>query len=226
MPDSRAPGIRADLPEPLAPGLAELGIGASADDLARLGAYVEMLMKWNPAHGLTADGSRDELVVRHVLDSAAVLPFLPPGGMLDAGSGGGLPGLVLALLRPDRSWVLLDSSARKTAFLRHASVELGLSNVRVVRCRLEAYEPQPAPGALIARALAPLPKLVGLARRLLLRGSWLVAMLGRRPASGELAALAGVHCRTLQPVQVPGLNAPRHVAVLCPSSGAGAPAAA
>lgn len=199
--------------------LAELGIRASAVDLERLNAYVEMLMRWNRAHGLTAPASRDKLVVRHILDSAAALPFLPAGPLLDAGSGGGLPGLVLALLRPQTTWVLLDSAAGKTAFLRHASAELGLRNVEVVRARLEAYDPRDAPAALIARALAPLPRLVTLAERLLRRGSWLVAMLGRRPSGRQLHALPTVECRSCEPVRVPGLDAQRHVAVFTCAKG-------
>ena len=221
MPPGAALRIPADWTDPLAGGLADLGIEASADDLARLNAYVEILMRWNRAHGLTADASRDELVVRHVLDSAAALPFLPAGRLLDAGSGGGLPGLVLALLRPETEWVLLDSAARKAAFLRHAGAELGLCNVQVVRSRLEDYDPEEPPRALIARALAPLPRLAGLASRLLQRGSWLVAMLGRRPAEEELLGLGGVHCQSLEPVRVPGLHARRHIAVFrhCESGG-------
>ena len=221
MPSGAAIRIPADSPDPLAGGLAGLGIEPGADDLSRLNAYLEMLMRWNRAHGLTADASRDELAVRHILDSAAALPFLPPGPLLDAGSGGGLPGLVLAVLRPDTDWVLLDSAARKVAFLRHAGAELGLRNVRVVRSRLEDYDPQEPPGALIARALAPLPKLVALSRHLLRRGAWLVAMLGRRPAEEELLGLGGVYCQSLEPVRVPGLRARRHIGVFRHREGGG-----
>lgn len=227
MPPGAVLRIPTHPPDPLAAGLAGLGIEAGAGDLARLSAYVEMLMRWNRAHGLTADVSRDELAVRHILDSAAALPFLPPGPLLDAGSGGGLPGMVLALLRPETRWVLLDSAARKTAFLRHAGVELGLRNVQVVRSRLEEYDPREAPAALIARALAPLPRLVELAGRLLRRGSLLVAMLGRRPPQETILALGGVHCQALEPVRVPGLHAQRHVAVFRhrPGGPGGAPQA-
>lgn len=213
MPPGAAHRVSADSPAPLEAGLAGFGVTPSGADLARLGAFVELLMRWNAAHGLTAHTSRQELVTRHILDSAAALPFLPAGLMLDAGSGGGLPGVVLALLRPETSWVLLDSSARKTAFLDHARMELELGNVRVVRSRLEDYEPRDAPVAVIARALAPLPRLVTLARRLLDRGSWLLAMLGRRPPGEELAALDGVHCQSLERIRIPGLDAQRHIAV-------------
>ncbi len=203
----------ADTTERLASGFAGLGLSAAAGDIDRLNAYLDMLIRWNRASRLTARATREELVVRHVLDSAAVLPFLPPGPKLDAGSGAGLPGLVLALLRPESRWVLLDSAARKAAFLRHACSELDLPNVRIVRERLESYRPEEPPRAIVARALAPLPKLTALAAHLLRRGSMLVAMLGRRPSNRQLLALPDVHCRSCDPINVPGLDAQRHVAV-------------
>lgn len=208
--------------ERLAAGLSDLGQPAGAGDLDRLNAYLDMLTRWNRRYRLTARATRNELVVRHVLDSAAVLPFLPPGPKLDAGSGAGLPGLVLALLRPGSAWVLLDSAARKVAFLQHACAELGLANVRVVRERLESYRPSEPPGAIVARALAPLPKLVPLADHLLRRGSVLVAMLGRRPSRQQLLALPDVRCRSCDPVRVPGLDAQRHVAVFTCANGTAA----
>ncbi|WP_446831114.1 16S rRNA (guanine(527)-N(7))-methyltransferase RsmG [Candidatus Foliamicus sp.] len=206
---------RMELPDPLSAGLDALGVRAGPHEIERLNAYVDLLMQWNRAHRLTADAPRAGWLARHVLDSAAALRFLPAGRgpLLDAGSGGGLPGLVLALLRPGSNWVLLDSSARKVAFLRHARAQLRLRNVEVVRSRLEDYDPQSAPNALTARGLAPLPRLVEWASHLLRRGAWLVAMLGRRPADAQLRALKTVQCRVLEPVCVPGLQAARHIAV-------------
>ena len=206
----------------LSAGLSELGVAAAPDALDRLNSYMDILARWRRVHGLTAPASRSELVVRHVLDSAAVLPFLPRGPNLDAGSGAGLPGLVLAILRPATQWVLLDSAAGKVAFLRHVRTELDLRNVHVVRERLERYDPDKPPGAIAARALAPLPKLVALAAHLLRRGSLLVAMLGRRPSEQQLLGLPGVACRSCKRIHVPGLEAQRHVAVLARSEGAGA----
>ena len=206
----------------LSAGLSELAVAAPPDALDRLNSYMDILARWRRVHGLTAPASRSELVVRHVLDSAAVLPFLPCGPKLDAGSGAGLPGLVLAILRPATQWVLLDSAARKVAFLRHVRAELDLPNVHVVRERLERYDPDKPPGAIVARALAPLPKLVALAAHLLRRGSVLIAMLGRRPPEKQLLALPGLACRSCKRLHVPGLEAQRHVAVLACPQGAGA----
>lgn len=199
--------------ETLAAGLAAMGISPGPDDLQRLNDYLHLLKRWRRAYGLTARATHEEIVVRHLLDSAAALPSLPSGSMLDAGSGAGLPGLVLALLNPQTEWVLLDSAAKKVAFLRHACAELDLANVRVVRGRLEHYQPGEPPRGIITRALAPLPRLVGLVEHLLRRGSTLLAMLGRRPSEEELDALAGVTCHSCERLRVPGLDAQRHLAV-------------
>lgn len=225
MPARAAISAAADPSERLATGLAALGMTPRAADLKRLNAYLDLLLRWRRPAGLTACASRSELVARHVLDSAAALPFLPPGPALDAGSGAGLPGLVLALLRPEREWALLDSAARKAAFLRHACRELDIANASVVRERLENYRPAEQPRVVIARALAPLPKLIGLAAHLLRRGSCLVAMLGRRPSRQQLLALPGVRCRLCDPMHVPGLDEQRHVAVFTSADSAAAPGA-
>lgn len=210
----------------LASGLTALGVSAPEDVLDRLDAYLGLLKRWARVYDLTAARSRGELVTRHVLDSAAVLPLLPAGPKLDAGSGAGLPGLVLAILQPSTPWVLLDSAARKVAFLRHASAELDLDNVHIVRERLERYDPGKPPGDVVARALAPLPRLVELNAGLLRRGSRLIAMLGRRPSEAQLKALPGVVCRSCRQVHVPGLDAQRHVAVFSGSPDAAGPGAA
>ena len=178
VPTGDALPAKARSSDTLAAGLAAMGISPGPSDLQRLNDYLHLLKRWRRVYGLTARASHEEIVVRHALDSAAALPSLPSGSMLDAGSGAGLPGLVLALLNPQTEWVLLDSAAKKVAFLRHACAELDLANVQVVRGRLERYQPGEPPRGIIARALAPLPKLVGLAEHLLRRGSTLLAMLG------------------------------------------------
>ena len=149
-------------------------------------------------------------------------PSCPPDRSWTPAAERGCRAWLLALLRPRSAWVLLDSAGRKVAFLRHACSELGLANVRVVRERLESYRPQEPPGAVVARALAPLPKLVRLADHLVRRGSVLVAMLGRRPSGQQLLALPNVQCRSCDPVRVPGLDAQRHVAVFTRAGGAAA----
>jgi 16S rRNA (guanine527-N7)-methyltransferase len=157
-------------------------VGAPADDRAvhALAGWLALHARWSRAFNLT--GTRDpvELVDRHLLDAAAVVPLLPPGSIADVGSGAGLPGLVVALLDPERPVTLVDSLAKRTRFLEEAVRSLGARNVRVVTERIEAWaaDPGAAPGAVLARAVAPLPRLVALLAPLLRRGVPLLAMKG------------------------------------------------
>jgi 16S rRNA (guanine527-N7)-methyltransferase len=171
---------REGLESRLAHGLAS--VGAPADDRAvhALAGWLALHARWSRAFNLT--GTRDpvELVDRHLLDAAAVVPLLPPGPIADVGSGAGLPGLVVALLDPERPVTLVDSLAKRTRFLEEAVRVLGVRNVRIVTDRIEAWaaEPGAAPAAVLARAVAPLPRLVALLGPLLGHGVPLLAMKG------------------------------------------------
>jgi len=128
--------------ERLADGIATLGLAAlvGADAQARLLAYLALLDKWNHTHNLTAIREPERMITHHLLDSLAVLPHLPsrPGlRLIDIGSGGGLPGIPLAIVRPDWRLTLLDSNFKKATFLRQAAIELPLPNVEVVAERVE-----------------------------------------------------------------------------------------
>lgn len=167
-------------------GLAELGVGVNDEQRRRLLGLLTLLHKWNRAYNLTAVRTPDEMVPRHLLDSAAVLPFVTAPTLLDVGAGPGLPGLVLAILRPELAVTLLDSNGKKVRFQRQAVLELGLSNVTPVQARVEAFEG--CFDQVISRAFASLGDFVELSEHLLApRGQWL-AMKG--PAvEDELAGL-------------------------------------
>lgn len=192
-----------------------MALDLSAVARQRLVAYILLLARWNRAYNLT--GVRDplEMVPRHVLDSLSALPFLRGERGLDVGSGAGLPGLVLALARPRMQWVLLDSNAKKCRFLGHASRELELENVRVVRSRLEDFHPAERFSTIISRALSNLADFVAGAGHLLEPGGCLLAMKGRDPepeltAAGDLGERARV-----VPVSVPGLvEGRRHLVIV------------
>ena len=126
----------------LAAGIAALGLGLPAGAEAKLLAYLGLLEKWNRVHNLTAVRETDRMVSHHLLDSLAVVPFFPQGCVLDVGSGGGLPGIPLAIARPDLEVTLIDSIAKKTAFLVQAKAELGLGNVFVETSRVENFRPE------------------------------------------------------------------------------------
>lgn len=194
-------------------GLSALRLDLDAGARAKLLDYVRLLERWNRVYNLTAVRDTAEMVPRHLLDSLAVLPHLHGERLLDVGSGAGLPGLILAIARPDLEVTLLDASAKRTRFCRQAVAELGLEGVQVVRSRAQDYEGSPPFPCLVSRAVADLPTLVAAARHLLAPLGVLLAMKGRRP-DAEIAALpTGVDARVRR-LEVPGLEAARHLVEL------------
>ena len=198
----------------LAQGLAVMGLEVPAAAQEKLLAYAALLEKWNKTYSLTALRGADKAVSHHLLDSLAVLPHVPAGTLLDVGSGGGMPGIPLAIVLPELAVTLIDSNSKKTAFLRQAAIELRLSNVNVHCGRVEQYHPSLPFSAITSRAFAELADFVVLSRHLLAAdGVWL-AMKGVRPEA-EIAALpAGVRVRAVHPLQVPGVEGERHVVIL------------
>ncbi|WP_253447209.1 16S rRNA (guanine(527)-N(7))-methyltransferase RsmG [Halomonas sp. Y3] len=167
-------------------GLERLGIAVDAEQRRQLLGLVGLLHKWNRAYNLTAIRSPEEMVSRHLLDSAAVLPFVTGPTLLDVGAGPGFPGLVLAILRPELAVSLLDSNGKKVRFQRQAVMELGLTNVTPVQARVEAFEERF--DQVISRAFASLGDFVSLTLPLVAPGGQWLAMKG--PAVEE--ELAGV----------------------------------
>lgn len=196
-------------------GLAQLGLDVAADRRERLVALVGLLHKWNRAYNLTAVRDPEEMVARHVLDSAAVLPFVTGPSLLDVGAGPGLPGLVLAILAPELDVTLLDSNGKKVRFQRQAVMELGLARVTPVQARVEAFE-APAGGfdQVISRAFASLEDFLALSRELPGEGGQWLAMKG--PAvEDELAGLPeGIAAVARHTLRVPFSVGDRRLVIL------------
>jgi 16S rRNA (guanine527-N7)-methyltransferase len=198
------------------------GCAPDADAARRCEAFLALLAKWNRTFNLTAIRDPETMVSHHLLDSLSVLPHLPrrPGArLLDMGSGGGLPGLPIAIVRGDLEVTLLDSNAKKTAFIQQAIAELGLSNARVVTSRAESFVAPVPYDAVISRAFADLATFARLALPLLAPDGRLLAMKGALPAD-EIAALPpGVTVEAAPALAVPGLAAQRHLVILKPTEG-------
>ena len=199
-------------------GANEMGVALSEGQASKLLDYLDLLQKWNKAYNLTAVRDRPAMLVQHLLDSLSIVPHLPPGDLLDVGSGGGLPGIPLAILQPDRSITLIDTVGKKVAFLKQAAMTLGLKNVSVVSDRIESWEPpaQHVDGfkLITARAYATLATLIGQTRRLLAKNGGWYAMKGVFP-DAEMAELPpDVVVKAVIPLQVPSLDAARHLIVL------------
>lgn len=197
----------------LAEGIAALGLDLPAGAEDRLAAYLALLVKWNKVYNLTAIRDPREMVTHHLLDSLAVLPVLEKSALAgrcvrlaDIGSGAGLPGIVLAIVRPGWSITSVEAVEKKAAFQRQAKIELGLDNV-VVHCgRVE--ELRDTFDAAISRAFASLADFIGLAGHL---APCLWAMKGVYPADEVAALPAGWQLAASQELGVPGLGAQRHL---------------
>jgi 16S rRNA (guanine527-N7)-methyltransferase len=200
--------------EELVAGCAALGLPLSDEARDKLLAYVALLTKWNRTYNLTAVRDPGEMVSQHLLDSLAVLPHLTPDmDLADVGSGAGLPGLPLAIMRPALRLTSIEANRKKAAFQQQAKIELKLDNANIKCCRVEAL----APGlfdAVISRAFADLAEFARLAGGVLKPDGRLLAMKGMRP-DAELAALpAPWRATAVRKLQVPGLAAQRHLIVL------------
>ena len=200
--------------EQLQQGLAQMGIALPSAAQEKLLAYAALLYKWNKTFSLTAMREEEKAVSHHLLDSLAILPFVAGGNLLDVGSGGGMPGIPLAIACPELQVMLLDSNSKKTAFLRQAAIELGLSNVAVHCGRVEQYDPAIRFAAITSRAFAELADFVSLSGHLLADGgSWLV-MKGVWP-EGEIARLpSAVRVECVHRLAVPGVDGERHLVVM------------
>lgn len=206
---------RQRLERQLADGVARLGLALEPPVAARLIDYLALLARWNRPYNLTAVRDPAAMVTRHLLDSLAVLPQLPAcPRLLDIGSGPGIPGMILAVCRPDSEVTLVDSNLKMTRFAMAARRELGLDNVVVRRERVEELEPADRFGCIISRAFAALADFVRLGAPLLADGGRLYAMKGRLDPR-ELDALPdGFVVTARHLLDVPDLDAQRHLLVV------------
>ncbi len=203
-------------------GIADLGLALPQSMTGRLLDYLALLAKWNRVYNLTAIREETKWVSHHLLDSLAVVPHLPAGRLVDGGSGAGLPGIPIALACPDRQVTLLDSNQKKGAFLIQSSTELALANVKVVIARSESYRPEHDFDVVISRAFSSIADFIRLAGHLCGPGGVLAAMKGTRP-DAELAQLPHPwKAETIIPLQVPQLDAERHLVMLRRSAAADA----
>jgi 16S rRNA (guanine527-N7)-methyltransferase len=201
--------MAAAVAEKLHEGIRRLGLVLPAGCEAKLQSYVGLLGKWNAAYNLTAVRDPEQMVVKHVLDSLSLLPHVQGHALLDVGTGAGLPGLVLAMARPELAVTLLDSNGKKVRFLRQAIAELGVPNAVAVQSRVEEFSG--AFDAVASRAFATLADMVQASAHLLAPGGEFLAMKGQQPAA-EIAGLpAGFAVRDVTALQVPFLNEERHL---------------
>ena len=197
-------------------GLGELALALPAGAPEKLLAYLELLAKWNKIYNLTAIRDPLQAVSHHVLDSLAVLHDLPDGAgaLADVGSGGGLPGIPIAIAEPARRVTLNDANEKKGAFLRQAVIELGLANAAVHVGRVEDWRPADGFAVVISRGFASLVDFLAACRHLAAPSGVLAAMKGSYPRDELAQVPADCDCREVRRLKVPMLDAERHL-VLC-----------
>ena len=195
----------------LSQGIASMGLAVSAEAQEKLLAYLGLLQKWNKVYNLTAVRDPLEMVTLHVLDSLSVLPYINSKNLLDVGSGGGLPGIVLAICKPELQVTTIDTVQKKAIFMRQVKGELGLGNLTVVHTRVENFQPSEPFDLVISRAFSEIALFIQLTKHLIAeKGQWL-AMKGVVPNS-ELESLPFKPIQIL-PLKVAALNAERHLLV-------------
>jgi 16S rRNA (guanine527-N7)-methyltransferase len=201
--------------ERLERGLESLEIPVRPGILERLLEFIALVRKWNASHGLVARGDTGFLVERHILDSLAIHAYIRAGTLLDVGSGAGLPGVPLAIARPDLEVTLLDGSGKKARFMRHVKRTLGLGNTTVWHNRLETIDPGRTFGSTVCRAYGSLVDYVSGVRRCADPRTRILAMKGRMPVT-ELEALPGwIEVERVARIEVPDLHAERHLVIMC-----------
>lgn len=195
-------------------GLARMRLVMPETFVVRLVQYCSLLNKWNRTYNLTAITEESQMVTHHLLDSLAVLPHLPDGRVADVGTGAGLPGIPLALARPDQQFTLLDGNGKKTRFLVQVVGELGLQNVEVVNRRVEDYRPTSLFDVVISRAFASLPDMIDSSEHLLSADGVLLAMKGKYPAAEISELPASFQLLNTMTLEIPGLAGDRHLLML------------
>ncbi|TNF62463.1 MAG: 16S rRNA (guanine(527)-N(7))-methyltransferase RsmG [Burkholderiales bacterium] len=214
-----------DLRQALLAGLRELGLSLSDAQVDQLLAYQDLIAKWNKVYNLTAVRDPREMLTHHLLDSlAAVAPLLRhtggrPARLLDVGSGGGLPGVVIAIACPQIEVDCVDTVLKKTTFIQQAAASLKLPNLRGIHARVESLEAGEGAGydVVCSRAFASLADFTTWSRAALKPGAVWMAMKGRHPAE-ELAALPpAVSVFHVEQLAVPGLDAHRCIVWMRPA---------
>lgn len=195
-------------------GATQLEVPISGAQIDQLLAYIDLLLKWNKVYNLTAVRDADAMLTQHILDSLAVVPHIPPGRLLDVGSGPGLPGVPIAIIEPARSVSMLDSNTKKAAFIRQAAGALKLLNVSVYSQRVEEWRPTELFSVVISRAFAELRLFVERCSHLVEPGGVLAAMKGIYPNEEIERLPAGFEVQRVVRLNVPGLEAERHLVLI------------
>lgn len=197
-------------------GCDKLGLTVSHHQYSLLLGYLDLLFKWNKAYNLTAVRNPQEMISRHLLDSLSVAPFFPryASSCIDVGSGGGMPGIPLAILFPNIDFILLDSNGKKARFLLQAKLELKLNNLEIINDRVEKFTPSKGFSVIISRAFSSLNNFTKLTQHLGGEKTLWLAMKGAEPLTELQALPKGFYLDKSYVLEVPGCQGQRHLLTL------------
>ena len=206
--------VTAQHAEELSTGARLLGVNLTETQHQQLLGYLALLIKWNKAYNLTSVRNPDEMVSRHLLDSLSVMSFIENGRWLDVGSGGGMPGIPLAILFPDSQVTCLDSNGKKTRFLTQVKLELQLGNLQVIHSRVEEYQPELPFNGIVSRAFSSMENFTHWTRHLGDSETRWLAMKGVHPADELVALPTDFRLDSEHALTVPGCQGQRHLLIL------------
>ncbi len=203
---------RNTLAQVLGEGIAEMHLQVSAEQQEKLLDYLSLMFKWNAVYNLTSLRDPMQMVTHHLLDSLAAVPaFAGAQNVLDVGAGGGLPGIVLAIVRPDMKVSMIDTVHKKTAFLTQVKAQLGLANVSVHTMKVQELQVSDKFDVITSRAFADLSDFVNWSSHLLAQGGRYIALKGVAPEDERQRLPAAWRVTKLEPLRVPRLGAERHL---------------
>lgn len=192
----------------------EIGIALSESQNQRLLDYLELLIKWNKAYNLTAIRDPKEMLIKHLIDSLSIAPFVKGEHLADIGTGPGLPGIPMAILFPDKTFLLCDSNGKKTRFLTQSKITLSLSNIEVVHGRVEQIPSNRKFDQIMSRAFTALDNMVNLCKHLLTDSGEFLAMKGLYPESEISALPSGYSVKNSIKLCVPACEEDRHLIII------------
>ena len=206
---------RGNLTRLLEEGIGQMGLDITPGQQNQLMDYLALMFKWNAVYNLTSLRDPQQMVTHHLLDSLAAVPaFKNAVNVLDVGAGGGLPGIVLAIMRPDMKVSMIDTVHKKTAFLTQVKAELGLANVTVYTMRVEQLTVEHKFDVITSRAFADLSDFVNWSCHLLAEGGRYIALKGVAPKDEQERLPADWKVAKVEPLQVPRLGAERHLVLI------------
>ena len=195
--------------------LQQMGVEVTNHQIAIFRQYLVLVDRRNQVYNITSVTPKAKWVSTHLYDSCSIIGHLPSGSLLDIGTGGGFPGLPIAIAQPEREVFLLDRSAKKTTFLKQVTIELELKNVKVETSRIESYEVAKRFNVIVSRAFSELKIFLRIASKFCNSDGVLIAMKGKYPAA-ELAEIPEGRVRQVKQIRVPQLDAERHIVELAP----------